>query len=195
MKSNFIILLLLTGLSLCAQEYALQGSFGLAGLTDNQVDIDPAFDLGLEAAFPVGLKLSILGHTGIQRIDFTDRSATNVPCVFPFGDKIVSFTNTESYRMLRTELYLGTGLRYRVGRFRVETGIRGVARIHNRLTYTDELNLSRQGTEPTIFTTTLRSGDRFQQNARTGTINYDHQLQLQSIVGVSYQFAEGFSFG
>lgn len=195
MKSYFILFLLVISIGLSAQTYSLQAGFGVAGITDDLIDNGPTGNIGLEAAFKRGTRFAIFGHIGLQRTDFTNRSVVAVPCYFPFGIKTVSFTNSETYQIERTEAYLGSGLRYTLGRFQFAGSIRGAVRLHNKLTYTDELNLNRQGTEPTFFTTVLRPGDRFQQNARTGTVDYDRNIHLQGVFGLGFQVTERLSLG
>jgi len=194
MKYFFIACLLISSFALSAQDLLLRGSFGVAGLTQAQVDVGPTGDVGLGLVFRETKKLQILTEVGVQRTDYTDNSGDQIPCFFPFGDKIFTYSNSETYRMQRTEGYLGTGLGYTLGKFQITGTARTAYRLHNKLTYMDALYQS-NASVPTIFITEIRPGEEYRQNSATNTINYNSDFHFQVVLGLNYQLTDRFSLG
>lgn len=193
---NFFLLgccLLFTGLK--AQTFHLTSSLGLAGAAETEATLAPAADLGVEVMIPAGKRFSFFGQAGIQASNYRVETGA-IPCFFPFGDKIVSFSNTETYRLRRTEAFLGAGIRYQLGRFGLQTGLRTAWRVHDRITYTDQITLERRRPlQQPVFVAEVKPGEVFQHNDRTELIDYEHAAQLLGVVGISFQLNERLSWG
>ncbi len=197
--ARFFTLLLLTLLCTCvsAQKPSLSVVVenGIAAAFTPERETGVAFNLGLEYQRPIAANFHLFMGAGLQYTSFKDRSRGAIPCDFPLGDKVVTFTNSDRYQFNRYDATVSLGLEKRMGKLSLRGSLIPAYLLRDRidvelLTYFSQPNRPDSRAEATV-----NPGDSFMNGGQEVTVDYSTRFQLQGGVEALYAVTDRFSLG
>lgn len=196
-RNIFALSLLFLCLSLTAQtdSYRIVAGVGARGLSSEALDQAPSAAFGIEKVTMLGSRVDLFFGAELEYGSFTVGSGF-LPCFFPLGDKIVTFSFSESYDTRRLDLQLSAGIDYHLGNFRLRASLLPTLRLHDQIKASSFVDFDNQFRPSLALTASVNPGEQFSWTDGTEReLRYNSPVQLQGALEVGVQLSDGLDIG
>lgn len=196
-RNIFALSLLFLCLSLAAQSnsYRMVGGVGVRGISADAISQAPSATLGIEKVTIWGSRTDLFFGAGLEYGSFTAGSGLQ-PCNFPLGDKIVTFSFSESYDTRPLDLQLSAGIDYHLGNFRLRASLLPTLRLHDQISASSFVGFDNQFRPSLALAASVNPGEQFSWTDGTEReLRYNSPVQLQGALEVGVQLSDGLDIG
>lgn len=156
---------------------------GLAGF------VDVTYDL------PLSEKTAVFVGAGLQFSALRDASAGAIPCDFPLGNKVVTFSELETFSTRRLDYTVQLGLERRYGKFALRGSLIPTYWLRDQIEYSRVISFDGNGRPDQVLTAKIAPGETIQESNREWTIDYSSRFHLQGGVAVHYHLSDRLEIG
>lgn len=160
---------------------------GLTLGTDDLVGAGLGLRLGVDYQQPLSHSIALSGGFGLQQRNTVAGTAENIPCDFPLGDKVISYSDWESYRTHELEAFIRIGADYHRNRFSIGLAVLPAYRISYKISYTAQRDFDFDNRPDNVVDVTINSGERiFLVTGQDRSVQYANDFNLQAEVNLQY---------
>ena len=151
--------------------------------------------LALNYHVALGENTSFFFGAGLQYGAIKNASDGLIPCNFPFGIKVSTFFQSETYTT-HSLLYTNQlGLERRFGKFALQLSFLPSYRLRDRIDYSEVTSFDRTGQPDQRSEISIKPGERITDGATEWTIDYSTRFHIQGGVEATYQLADRLAIG
>ncbi len=196
---NLYLITLLLGLAVGLSAQANHFDISLAGgttalLEDNRGD-GLAGALSVNYHISLGEKTFVFVGAGLQYGSLRDATAGFIPCDFPLGIKVSTFSQLETYTTHSLQYTNQLGIGRRFGNFVLRGSLLPTYLLRDQIDYTEVISFDGNGRPDRVLEASIKPGERIAEGTTEFTVDYSSRFQLQGDIEANYQLSDRFSIG
>lgn len=189
-------------LSLSAQDvaptspYSLSTNYGLAGLLGEETLNRGIFvSSSLDRRFELSKKSNVIAGLGLQYTNH-EQGTENARCDFPLGNKIVTFTFSETYEFNSLDATLRLGIEHTFGQLTVRGLLLPTLRLHDRITSTNAIFFDQLGRPDQFVSNKVTPGEEFiWTDGYRRELRYNTPASIQGALEIDYAVGKRLGIG